>query len=239
MMKDLLIKTADGSYTVFHPNYRETYHSVKAGAIKETLHKFFYPSFLPYKAKRQNKLFLLEIGFGLGYNLAITIAELLKINPSIKLTYIGLEKEIKKSLLEHLSLPPPYREIYQLLKEKILKENKTSFLIEGNLEINILLGKAEETIKEVSSNWADAIYHDPFSPKKNPELWELSFLAEEKRVIKKEGWWVSYSCARKVRENLKKLGFYIFDVKPLNRRGPSTAATLSEKNIQLIQTLLK
>jgi chorismate dehydratase len=218
------IETADGSLTLYNPIFDETYHSKTAGAVRESLEKFVYPSLILEKAKSQKSIVILEVGFGLGYNAAVAITELLKVNPNLKITYWGLDL-IVNPLIEKLSLPQPYGEIYQLLKHRLLKEKKLQFS-EGNLEFNLILGDATKTIKGLNIK-ADAIFHDAFSPQKNPQLWSLEFFKEEKRNIKPEGFWVSFSVAKKVRQNLLKLGFKLFNVKPVGRRAPSTAASLN------------
>jgi tRNA U34 5-methylaminomethyl-2-thiouridine-forming methyltransferase MnmC len=218
-----LIKTADGSFTVFHPIFNETYHSRTAGAVEESLKKFLYPSGLLQKAKVQDEIAILEIGFGLGYNVAVAVAELWKVNPSLKITYVGLEKELNP-LLEKLELPEPYGEVHKAITERVLNGE---FNFEwGNLNFKLLSGEARERIKNLKGIEFDSVFHDAFSPKVNCELWTLEFLAEEKRLLKEDGVWVSYSTALPVRRALYELGFYIYNTKPVGRRAPGTLATL-------------
>jgi len=112
------VTTADGSFTLYHPLFGESYHSVSAGAIEESLKKFLLPSNLLWKAKRQNEIYLLEVGFGLGYNLAVTAVKLKEVNPTLKIHYFGLEYHLVP-LIGELKLPPPYGEFYEKLKENV------------------------------------------------------------------------------------------------------------------------
>jgi len=218
------IKTADGSFTLYHPYFGESYHSVSAGAIEESLKKFLLPSNLFWKAKRQDEIYLLEVGFGLGYNLTVTAVKLKEVNPNLKIHYFGLEYRIVP-LIGELELPPPYGEFYKKLRENILRKKKTSFEVE-HVSVNILLGDARERVKELRNLNFDAIYHDAFSPKRNAELWTLEFLSLLRGIMKEDAFWVSYSTALPVRRALWELGFKIFNTKPVGRKSPGTAATL-------------
>ena len=70
----------------------------------------------------------------------------------------------------------------------------------------------------------DIVFLDPFSPRKNPELWSEEFFKEIYSRMKKGAKLATYSCARKIRENLKTAGFKVIDGPNVGRRGPSTNA---------------
>ena len=75
-MKRKIIKTADGSSTIYLPDWNEHYHS-KHGAIQEAYHVFIEMGFF-YFLKNNNPiqpLKILEIGFGTGLNTFITLIE--------------------------------------------------------------------------------------------------------------------------------------------------------------------
>lgn len=61
-----MVETADGSPTLYHPTYRQHFHSL-AGAVSETENKFILPCKLAERLKKGD-VKLLDIGFGLGYN---------------------------------------------------------------------------------------------------------------------------------------------------------------------------
>jgi len=216
------VQTADGSPTLWSGEFGESYHSVSAGALEEALKKFLLPSHLPFLVRERDGVSLLEVGFGLGYNLTVTAVELLKVNPSVRVRYWGLERSLSPLLWE-LRLPPPYGEFYELLKEN-LKRGKERFRI-GPVEVNLLFGDARREVVRVEET-VDAVYHDAFSPKRNAELWTLQFLEKLKERLRPEGFWVSYSAALPVRRALAVLGFEVFSTEPVGRRSPGTAATL-------------
>ena len=65
-----IVKTADGSSTLFIEEMNETYHSTN-GALQESIHIFINEGL---KKVDSNQIKVLEIGFGTGLNAITTIA---------------------------------------------------------------------------------------------------------------------------------------------------------------------
>ncbi len=82
-----------------------------------------------------------------------------------------------------------------------------------------------KTIKNIDDKF-DAVFLDPFSPPKNPEMWTEEFFREIKKRMKKGARLTTYSCARMVRDNLRNAGFRVYDGPKVGRRGPSTIAVV-------------
>ena len=185
-----VIRTKDNSLTVYNEDYKECYRALD-GALTESFNKFI----LPCKIKDNFKI--LDICFGLGYNIAcsLSVAKNLKI--------ISLEKEIPL-IIQTLEVPKKIEKEYEILR-KLAKELVHK---DDSFNIKIILGNATETIKSVNEKF-DAIFLDPFSLRKNPELWQVSFLKELKRRIKDKGILSTYSTAVPVRSSLIEAGFKI------------------------------
>ena len=60
------ITTKDGSNTLYSKEFNQHYHSLKEGALNESLSKHIIPAFEYHKNKLE--LNILDIFFGLGYN---------------------------------------------------------------------------------------------------------------------------------------------------------------------------
>jgi chorismate dehydratase len=202
------IKTGDNSETIFSEEYGEHFHSV-TGAYEESVKKYIEP------CKISDGMKILDIGFGLGYNIAaaITAAKNLKI--------ISLEKD--KKVLDYVqeisaddSLKESYETVKKAARDLFCKDKSRN-------EIRIILGDARETIKQIDEKF-DAVFLDPFSPKKNPELWTAEFFSEIHKRMRKGAILATYSCAGLVRRNLKQAGFEIRDGPCVGRRSPSTVA---------------
>lgn len=212
-----LVDTADGSKTLIHKTYGEPYHSQTAGAVRECLYKFVKPSRILEKAKEKKVIRILDVGFGLGYNLAVALKHLWEVNPNLKVEIISLEREILKDIP---LLPEPYRKVHEELLEKIPEYDGEK------LSLRVLLGDARRKIKEVENFKADAVFHDAFSPYKNPELWTLDFLSLIKERVDDKGYWVSYSSSLSVRKSLLTLGFKVGSSKEVGRKRKGTVASL-------------
>ena len=208
------IKTPDGSVTFHNTEFNEAYHS-KSGAKEEAVKKFVEPCQIKEIAKT-GSLKILDFCFGLGYNTAAAIDAALEENPGCKIEVIGLEID-EKMLQLLVDLPDSFLS-YPLIKETI--KNKYTYN-KDNIQIQLLIGDATQTIKRIENEF-DAIFFDPFSPKKCPALWTEEIFKECYRLLKKNRRLATYSCARIVRDNMRKAGFTIIDGPQLWRRGPST-----------------
>ncbi|HLC90653.1 MAG TPA: MnmC family methyltransferase [Candidatus Nanoarchaeia archaeon] len=239
MLKKII--TADNTETFLNEQVQETYHS-QTGAVEEALKKYAIPCKireLARKIKESNikednvkdttskesngattKITILDVCSGLGYNSAMAISEALEEYPQCPIDVICLEFDpqiIQK--IQEVNPPISFFKHYKRLTPKNL-----SFK-EGNVSVNVILGDARETSKQLPENNFDAIFFDPFSPKTSPEMWQQAFFKEMFRVLKPEGILATFSCARMVRENMAASGLMYDDGPIVGRRGPGTIAT--------------
>ncbi len=214
--RDGAVRTADGTYTLIHGEFGEPYHSLSAGAVRECIEKFIKPAALIDKVEHSQEINILDIGFGLGYNVAVAIALTRKVNPSIRINVISFDKEIPESI--------PLLEDEFGRYQRLLLTDRDRLLREG-INFNLLMGDARKSIRGVREFRADVAFHDAFSPYKNPELWTLDFMKEVRRLMKPEGVWVSYTSALCVRRALLELGFGIKGSIPVGRRRGGTLAS--------------
>lgn len=208
------IMTPDGSVTFHNAEFDEAYHS-KSGAKEEAIKKFVEPCHIKELAKKGH-ITILDVCFGLGYNTAAAIDAALQENPFCTIEVIGLEKD-EQILQEILSLDDSFA-CYSLLKECI---QNNYYYHKNNINIKIIIGDALETIKHVIGG-VDAVFFDPFSPKKCPLLWSEELFCALYQRMKQGSRLATYSCARIVRDNMKSAGFVVLDGPTLWRRGPST-----------------
>ena len=213
--------TQDGSLTLISDKYGEPYHSLTSGAIRECLLKFIEPSQVVKKAQK-GKVRIIDVGFGLGYNLAIALERIKRANPYAEVQILSFEKELPEIIP---LLPEPYKG-YQ----KLLLDGLPEFCKDG-ISFRLLLGDARKTIKQVSEFIADAVFHDGFSPYRNPELWTYEFLREIRLRVSLEGIWVSYTSSLAVRKALKMLGFGIATSQSVGRKKGGTVASLTLRDL--------
>ncbi len=218
--------TKDGSFTFFSSDFQECFHS-HYGAKQEAIYKFVIPCQLPKLAKTNNSLKLLDICYGLGYNSAAALEEIWQINPQCHIELIGLElnplvplQASQQGLLNQWKAPIPEL-LAQLATEKYLKTPL--------LSAHLFIGDARLTIQEVAQSAfkADAVFLDPFSPPKCPQLWTIEFLNLVAKCIKSQGILATYSCAGAVRIALQSTGMKIGTTKAVGRRAPGTVASFA------------
>jgi len=202
--------TEDGSITLYNPEYEDYYHS-KSGAIEESFEKFVKPC----KIKELKSAKILDIGFGLGYNAiaAIDAAE-------GEIEVISLEKDFLSDLPK---LKPKLKHYWIIEKLEFDPITKSYLYEDKRIHLKIKIGDAVELIKTINDKF-DAVFLDPFSPAKNPELWTIEFFKNIKQRMKPGAILATYSYAKKIRNNLAKAGFKVEDGPIVGRRSPSTIA---------------
>jgi tRNA U34 5-methylaminomethyl-2-thiouridine-forming methyltransferase MnmC len=204
-----LVKTKDGSYTAFSKVAGEHYHTI-SGAIEEAFEKHVNALGI------ENGMHILDFCFGLGYNSIAACKD------HSNLQIIGLENDTKiMEAMRDIEIPEilkteyaPFRNIAENLE---VTDN-------NNNRIQILLGDALKRIDELPENTFDRVFYDPFSPKKQPEMWSEMIFQKIYNKMKKGAKLSTYSCAKQIRKNMISAGFEVMDGPVVGRRSPATIA---------------
>jgi tRNA U34 5-methylaminomethyl-2-thiouridine-forming methyltransferase MnmC len=211
------VKTRDDSETFVNPHFNESYHSF-TGAVEEALRKYVEPTKIRELA-RSGSFKLLDMFFGLGYNSAMAISIALEENPNCVIEVIGVEKD--PLIISKISEVNPKISFYSNYKK--FGEGAKEIEV-GNVRVKLLVMDAYDAVKLLESDYFDAIFYDPFSPKTQEAMWSVELFENMKRVLKKGGTLATYSCARMVRDNMREAGFNYDDGPKVGRRGPGTIA---------------
>lgn len=197
--------TADGSATFFSAEFGETFHS-RTGAQREALEKFAIATALATKSHRSH-LTLLDICYGLGYNTAAALALIWQQHPQCHVTVVGLEIDATIPVAALEILPPWPESVLEVLRALAHQHYYTS----SNCQAQLHLGDARQTIQTLvaSGFQADAIFLDPFSPQRCPQLWTVEFLGMVARCLAVDGYLATYSRAAAVRSGLLAAGLQI------------------------------
>ncbi len=224
-MKLVPEKTGDGSETFRNLVVDELYHT-KSGAVTEAIEKYSEP----LKVWQKENPVILDICFGLGYNTGAVIDAIRSHGNNSKIKVYCFENE--KVILEKVLDVNPGFKSYRLIREfvKNFLREKRETLSKGNIELVMLFGDARKKIRGVKCE-ADYALLDPFSPKKQPELWEKEFMENIYAALKDEGSLATYSYAKVVRENLEAAGFKVMPGPVIGRRSPSTLAYKYKKTL--------
>jgi len=203
------VLTKDGSYSLRSTFFRENFHSL-TGALDETKIKFTDPSDLQrFKGK---SLKVLDICFGLGYNSASLLDELIK-----QKSYLNLyELEIDKKPLEYSLRNESFLKLWAPKVKTIFKSlYRKDYFEDQFFKCSLLWGDAREKINNIPSSIKfDLIYLDGFSPQKCPQVWTIEFLTKVTENLNAQGYLITYSSSAAVRKTLRNLGLEIFTIKP-------------------------
>ena len=230
--KDLVL-CEDGSYTLFSHDFNEPYHSTKDGALHESLEKHVKPA-LSLKLK-QEKLTILDICFGLGYNTFATIYYIKKHNIKTKIHI--LSPEFDESLVHSLhtfSFPPEFEPIKYIIDTI----SKDLYYEDEQFKIEVLLGDARQSIPKIQDN-IDIVYQDAFSPAHNPLLWTYEWFKDVRAICKKDAILTTYSTAAAIRLGLYENGFYIFVHRAEMMRYSTVASLEMLESLEYIDMELK
>ena len=197
--------------------YNESYKTKSVGAYTESLHKFVKGTNIIERAK-EKEVRVLDICFGVGLNLAVTIDEALKNNITNRIHAVSVEKD--SSLINivkntHILMPVNG---YKLLRN-LLNNN-----IYNNFSLELYIQDAVDFIYSLNHKF-DIIYFDPFSKKHNSEMWSDNMFHKLYSLLERGGVLTTYASSKSIKESLANAGFSISSLVSLGSRyQPATKA---------------
>lgn len=211
---DFFVLTDDGSYSINSKeinNKVETLHT-STGAISESFEKFIKPMKFDYS----KYIAILDICAGLGYNSSAAIADFIKNSTDSNLK-VDMVEISKATFACGILVPSPIPEhdiTKKAIEDELVKQNYASLSLEEceipeNIDINVFIEDARQTVQNLEDNTYDAIFLDPFSQNMAPELFSLEFFKEFRRIIKDNGIIATYTSSAPVRTAFIEAGFYI------------------------------
>ena len=210
---DYFVLTDDGSYSI---NSKEINHKVETlhtstGAISESFEKFIKPMKFDYG----RDIAILDICAGLGYNSSAAIADFMKNSKThLKIDMVEISKATYACGLLVPSPIPEHDITKKAIEEELIAQDYATLRLETaeipeNIDINVFIEDARQTVKTLEDNTYDAIFLDPFSQNMAPELFSVEFFKEFRRIIKDDGIVATYTSAAPIRAGFIEAGFYI------------------------------
>ena len=199
-MNRTIKETSDGSKTLYVNSLDETYHS-HHGAVQEAEHVFIKNGL---KQLNLNEINILELGFGTGLNVLVTIDEYLKNGNIQKINYYTLEKyPINSTEISELN----YSQHFSSEKMKNINEKIHSCNWEESVEIipNFFLNKINQdffNLKTIDLPPINLVYFDCFGARVQPDLWEEDLIKMVTDKINIGGLFTTYSSKGSVRRIL-------------------------------------
>lgn len=228
-----LVLCEDGTNTLYSKEFDEPYHSTKDGALYESLEKYVKPS-LSLKSHKE-KIIILDICFGLGYNTFATLYYIKKNNFKNKVHILSAEfdEELVRSL-DTFNFPTEFDGLKPIIKE--LSQN--FYYEDEQFKIEIFIDDARDTVLNIKEK-IDIVYQDAFSPAHNPLLWTQEWFCDIKAICDDDAVLTTYSTAASTRLGLYENGFYIFIHRAEMMRYSTIASLKMLENLEYIDMELK
>jgi len=207
-MERKIISTSDGSFTLYVPDWDETYHS-RHGAVQESLHVFIDHGL---RACPSDPVRILEMGLGTGLNLLLTALDVWQTVRTVD--YVALEafpclpeEATSMGYPEYLDGLGPGSDVLEYWMKEI---HESPWGVPVSIDKRLTLTKVHSSI----SDWKpeatfDIVYYDAFGPRVQPELWEADVLSKCTGCLSPGGIYVTYCAKGSVRRTLEALGMEV------------------------------
>ncbi len=201
-----IIKTKDGSDTVFDATIGECFHSIH-GALTESRHVFIQQG-LHVISQRTRFLKVFEMGFGTGLNAFLTYLETLQVT-DLEIEYTALDAfPLERELVCKLNYPDLLCE--SLPSNAFFDFHQIEWESFQALSDRFALKKHQATLESyVPDDTYHLLYFDAFSPSHQADLWCPELLAKIASMMNPGSLLVSYCARAQFKRNLRALGFEI------------------------------
>jgi tRNA U34 5-methylaminomethyl-2-thiouridine-forming methyltransferase MnmC len=197
-----IIKTQDGSHSLYNIELNESYHSHR-GAEGESKYVFIETGLNHWlNSTHNNRVRIFEVGFGTGLNAWLTY---LRSNESgIQIFYHTVETfPVPTDIYLHLNYAINKKDDFLELHECPWNKEIQS----GDFRFLKSLISLEE-IKLPDGNY-DVIYFDAFAPGKQPEIWSIANLRKCFNALASGGILVTYCAQGQFKRDLRAVGFQV------------------------------
>lgn len=240
-MAGFFIKTEDGSYTLSsgeRGSESETLHSI-FGARTEAFEKFAIPSKLREISEEVEVVKILDICSGIGYNASAVLDYLKDSDVRIEIDMVESSIETLASSLFIANICESHGYVKKVIENYLIENgylqfNKVLSSISPNIDINIHVCDARDYLKNCEDKEYDAVFLDPFSPSKSPELYSVDFFSKLKNYLTPTALILTYTAASPVRSAMINAGLYIGEGSVVKRSG----GTIASRSQTLIDTPL-
>ncbi len=213
------VVTDDGSITLAHPRHGETCHS-RVGAWTQARERYaracrIRERALELRAAHQTHLPLLDIGTGLGLNIAAAVEAVEGTDIALDITTIELDPRVIEAAIAIGPQPMPELErIHSSVRAALSRALDPTMNGEVDLDdrhrLHLHLGDGRSILAALDPDTHfDAVFLDPFSPRVDPDLWEPATLLAIARRMSAHSLLSTYSAAVRVRAGLRAANLYV------------------------------
>ena len=208
-------ETGDGSLTMKHPEHDELYHS-HSGALFEAKTLYIEGSEFASRIKAGTPVHVLDVGLGLGYNAIATIDAWLDCDKPSDLSIFSLE--YNPNLVAAIaSGAAPWQknwdEAWLAICASLQKKSDSQFDGEfthgsgAKLAWVVNIGDAKGVELQCFGAKFDFVWQDPFSPSKNPSMWDKTWFKKVFECSRSGTSLMTYSVSRVVKDSLTDAGW--------------------------------
>lgn len=228
-------QTKDGSSTLYSSTFEQFYHNPN-GAASESKYVFFETPGLISFLESAASLTILEVGFGTGLNFILLLDLLQKNNCDIPVEFWSIEaypvtgkKAAEFNFRDHLANPALNDLLPDIFNDLSPGLNQVSPFKESGITLNLFYGTfADFNPAELQ---ADFIFHDPFSPEVNEELWTDQTFTKLSSYSKPDTVLATYCAASKARGAMCASGWKVGRAQGALGKREMTVASLSEEKL--------
>ena len=196
MIRPIIEPTEDGTPTLRHPVFGDTYHSTH-GATGESMHVYIRQGFA---ASSLPHVRLLEVGFGSGLNAWLTARAAFFMNRTV--AYTALEP-----------YPVDPRTAAQLsygADRLFMALHEAPWNVPARITERFRIRKIETSLQDYEFDTTfDLVYFDAFAPEKQPEMWSQELFNRLYVLLDKDGILTTYCAKGVVRRMLQTAGFTV------------------------------
>lgn len=197
-----IVTTADGSTSIFLPDFNEHYHS-HHGAVQESKHVFMkmgWEEAIPGK----KQIDILEIGFGTGLNAWLVYEETLKRNTP-EVYYSAIE-----TFPVSCELAAQMNYVSAEHNAEFMKLHEPTWNEGVKISSRFDLEKLQTTLADfVPFRKYDLVFFDAFAPRVQPEMWTKEVFEKLYASMNPGGILVTYCSKGEVRRNMIAAGFSV------------------------------
>lgn len=222
-------QTKDGSHTLYSPKFNQHYHNAN-GAVAESRHVFLEKNGFLKTLRNASSLTILEIGFGTGLNLLLLLDEYLNSGSRCKINYQSIEAfpvdaETARSFNfgAFLNHPELMKSIHSVFESA--RPGMNIFELLPDVSLTLFIGLFEDF--NPNNLETDFIFHDPFSPEVNEELWTGDVFRKLAGWSKPDAILSTYCAASKARKAMTLAGWKVSGKQGAPGKREMTLASLS------------
>lgn len=202
-MEHKIVKTADGSLTLFLPELNEHYHSTH-GAVQESQHVFMNAGWEQAIIDKK-EIAVLEIGFGTGLNAWLVMLDVKSNSSRPTVFYTALETfPIDIELARQLNYASAQD------ANDFMAMHNAGWNSPQELQERFTLDKQQLSLHDFTTTRKyNLIFFDAFAPNIQPELWTKEVFDKMYSSLDTGGVLVTYCAKGQVRRNMMAAGFTV------------------------------